>query len=168
MKGNEQHEMTMTKMLLLRQKLFNASLLQPSTTEAGACRGKVLLFSLKHQLYGVQWEVESEWQDPLAYVGLEMLLVFCVDTGMKEIVRTLMEFEKNRVSSTSTPSTSDNASSHIVATAPSASSAASNKRMPVPAGTGEHTGQEPKKMLETEAAAAAGAADQSMHYPATR
>jgi len=162
MKGNEQHEKMMPSLVELRLKLC----IGPSTTEDGASQGKVLFFNQEHQQYGVLWKVKGEVHNTLEYVGLERLLGLLVDTGMKEIVRTLMDFEKNRVSSTSTPSTSDNASSHIVATAPSASSAASNKRMPVPADTGEHTGQKSKEMLETEAAAA-GAADQSMHYPAT-
>jgi len=165
MKGNEQHEKMMPSLVELRLKLC----IGPSTTEDGASQGKVLFFNPEQQQYGVLWTVESEVQNPLEYVGLERLLGLLVNADMKEIVSTLMDFEKNRVSSTSTPSTSDakapqdNASSHIVATAPSASSAASNKRMPVPA----DTGQKSKEMLETEAAAG-GAANQSMLYPATR
>jgi len=130
MKDNEQHEKMTTTLVELRERLCSGH----SITEDGAMQGRVLFFNPEQQQYGVLWTVKSEVQNPLEYVGLERLLGLLVNADMKEIVSTLMDFEKNRVS---------------------------------PAGTGEHTGQKSKEMLETEAAAA-GAADQSMHYPATR
>ena len=128
MKDNEQHEKMTTTLVELRERLCSGH----SITEDGAMQGRVLFFNPDQQQYGVLWTVKSEVQNPLEYVGLERLLGLLVDMDMKEIVRTLMDFEKNRVISTSTPSTSeanapednapqDNASSHIVATAPSTS-----------------------------------------------
>jgi len=94
-------------MLRMRENLFNARVLQASTTDVGAREGTVLFFDQAQQLYGVLWQEATESQDLLEFVSLEVLSVLLVDMGMRGIVHTMIQFKGNGASRTSTTNTSD-------------------------------------------------------------